>query len=57
MAGIITDQNRDIKAAWDKYIGHYPINNQTLAHILKILPPEDVYFQDYNKSDLGVKVI
>lgn len=57
MAKIIADQNRDIQRAWDKYVGHYPINNQTLAHILKILPPPEGYEQDYNKSDLGVKVI
>ena len=57
MSRIIADQNRDIKKAWDKYVGHYPINNQTLAHILKLLPPEEGYFQDYDKSDLGVKVI
>lgn len=57
MAQIIADQNQDIKTAWDKYIGHYPINNQTLAHILKILPPPEEYHQDYNKADLGVKVI
>ena len=57
MAGIIANQNADIKRAWDKYIGHYPTNNYTLAHILKILPPEEGYYQDYSKSDLGVKVI
>ena len=57
MAGIIADQNRDIRTAWDKYTGHYPVNNQTLAHVLKILPPEEGYYQDYNQSDLGVKVI
>lgn len=57
IAGIIADQNADIRKAWDKYIGHYPTNNYTLAHILKLLPPEDGYYQDYTKSDLGVKVI
>ena len=57
MANIISDQNRDIKQAWDKHIGYYPTNNQTLAHILKILPPPEEYYQDYNRSDLGVKVI
>jgi hypothetical protein len=57
MAQIIADQNRDIKAAWDKYAGHYPANNSILAHILEILPPPEEYAQDYNKSDLGVKVI
>jgi len=57
MAGIIADQNRDIRAAWNKYQGHIPPNNLALADILKIQLPPDNYFQDYNKSDLGVKVI
>ena len=57
MARIIADQNRDIQTAWSKYDGYVPANNLALADILKIqLPPGD-YFQDYNKSDLGVKVI
>jgi len=57
MAGIIADQNRDIRLAWDKYEGKIPPNNQALAHILGIELPPDDYFQDYNRSDLGVKVI
>ena len=58
MAGIIAEQNRDIQLAWDKYDGVMPTNNFVLAQILKILPPpEEGYYQDYNKSDLGVKVI
>lgn len=57
MAQIISNQNKDIDQACNKYIGHYPTNNQTLSHILKILPPPEEYFQDYNRSDLKVKVI
>ena len=57
MAQIITDQNRDIQQAWDKYEGMMPTDNFALAHILGILPASDEYKQNYNKSDLGVKVI
>ena len=57
MATIIANQNRDIKTAWDKYQGTMPIDNLALAHVLGIELPKDGYFQDYNKSDLSVKVI
>ena len=57
MAGIIADQNYDIQAAWDKYEGMMPTDNFALAHILGILPAPAEYKQNYNKSDLGVKVI
>lgn len=57
MSGIIADQNRDIQAAWDKYEGRMPADNFALAHILGILPVPEEYKQNYNKSDLGVKVI
>ena len=57
MSGIIADQNRDIQAAWDKYEGKMPTDNFALAHILGILPAPEEYKQNYNKSDLGVKVI
>jgi len=56
MAQIIADQNRDIQLAWDQYTGQIPANNRELAHILNIVPNKE-YFQDYNKSDLKVKVI
>ena len=56
MATIIADQNRDIQTAWNKYNGQLPKNNLELAAALNILPNAE-YFQDYNKSDLGVKVI
>ena len=57
MSGIIADQNRDIQTAWDKYEGMMPTDNFALAHILGIQPAPDEYKQNYNKSDLGVKVI
>ncbi len=57
MAHIIAAQNADIKQAWDRYPGRMPINNHTLAYILGIEEPVEEYFQDYNKSDIGVKVI
>ena len=57
MSGIIADQNRDIQAAWEKYEGRMPADNFALAHILGILPAPEEYKQNYNKSDLGVKVI
>jgi len=57
MSGIIADQNRDIQTAWNKYEGMMPTDNFALAHILGILPVPAEYKQNYNKSDLGVKVI
>lgn len=57
MAGIIAEQNRDIRAAWDQHPGRIPPNNFALAHILGIVPAPEEYQQDYNQSDLGVKVI
>ena len=56
MATIIGDQNQDIQTAWNKYNGHLPKNNSELATFLNIVPNAE-YFQDYNKSDLGIKVI
>jgi len=56
MATIIAKQNRDIQTAWTRYAGQTPVNNLELARILNIVPNEE-YFQDYNKSDLTVKVI
>ena len=57
MSGIIADQNYDIQTAWNKYEGMMPTDNFALAHILGIQPAPDEYKQNYNKSDLGVKVI
>ena len=57
MATIIAEQNRDIQLAWNRYAGKMPPNNFALAHILGILPAPEEYQQDYNQSDLEVKVI
>jgi hypothetical protein len=57
MAGIIADQNRDIRLAWDRYKGTYPTDNVELCEDLDIeLAPKE-YQQDYAVSDLKVKVI
>ena len=57
MASIIANQNQDIRTAWNQYEGKIPPNNLALADILGIKLPSGDYFQDYNKSDLEVKVI
>ena len=57
MARIIADQNRDIQTAWDRYKGTYPSDNIELCEDLDIELAPNEYQQDYNKSDLGVKVI
>lgn len=57
MAFIITRQNKGLLEAWNKYSGRMPPNNQALAHILGINPPPEEYFQDYNKANIGIKVI
>jgi hypothetical protein len=57
MAFIISRQNRFLMEAWDRYEGTLPANNETLAHDLGIELPSIEYFQDYVKSDIGVKVI
>ena len=57
MAFLIDRQNAGIVAAVKKYNGSFPPNNRALADILKIAPPPEEYFQDYKKSDIGIKVI
>jgi len=57
MAFAIARQNMGIMAAWNKYDGTLPANNETLAHDLGIEIPPLEYFQDYNQSNIGVKVI
>ena len=57
MAFLIHRQNIGIMSAWNKYEGKVPTNNQALAHILGIVQPPEEYFQDYEKSDIGIKVI
>ena len=57
MAFLIHRQNIGIMTAWEKYKGMMPTTNQALAHILGIEAPPEEYFQDYNKADIGIKVI
>lgn len=57
MAFLIMRQNLGIMAAWNQYSGKMPPNNQALAHILGIQAPPEEYFQDYNRADIGIKVI
>jgi hypothetical protein len=57
MAGIIADQNRDIRTAWLKYNGLVVDNNHQLASRLGIQQAPAEYQQDYATADLGVKVI
>ena len=57
MAHCIDRQNMDILTAWNKYNGKVPCNNQALAHILRITPPPEEHFHDYNQADIEVKVI
>lgn len=57
MAFLINRQNLGITTAWEKYDGFIPLNNLALADILKISPPPEEYFQDYNISNIGIKVI
>ena len=57
MAFLIHRQNMGIMAAWNKYDGTLPANNETLAHDLGIELPPLEYFQDYKKADIGIKII
>jgi len=57
MAFLIDQQNAGIVTAGKKYNGSFPSNNQDLAKVLKIELPPTEYFQDYKKSDIGIKVI
>jgi hypothetical protein len=57
MAQHIQKQNKDILTAWNKYLGMIPPTNLALADILGIKLPTTEYFQDYDKSDIGIKVI
>lgn len=57
MAKIIDHQNRDISTAWDYYDGFIVRDNQELSNILGIGAPPVEYQQNYQISDLEVKVI
>ena len=59
MAGIIADQNRDIRTAWVNQpdSGSAIYNNLGLAEFLEIEPPPASDAQNYLTSDINVKVI
>ena len=59
MAGIIADQNRDIRTAWvTQPVGDSTVyDNLGLAEFLEIEPPPASDAQNYLTSDINVKVI
>ena len=57
MSKIIDHQNADIQLAWDKYDGIVVRDNQELAQVLGLTQPPQEYQQNYQVSDLRVKVI
>jgi hypothetical protein len=57
MADIIKQQNAGIRHAWTNYTGSKPQTNRLLAADLGIETPPLEYIQDYNMSDIKVKVI
>ena len=57
MGRIIDHQNRDIRTAWDTYDGLIARDNVELSRILGIGDPPAEYNQNYNNSNLEVKVI
>ena len=59
MAGVIADQNRDIRTAWvTQPVGDSTIyDNLGLAEFLEIEPPPATDAQNYLTSDINVKVI
>jgi hypothetical protein len=57
MASIIKQQNAGIRWAWTRYTGSEPQTNRLLATSLGIETPPLKYIQDYNMSDVKVKVI
>jgi hypothetical protein len=57
MGFVINRQNLGILEADKKYPGKRVITNHELADTLGIEQPPEEYFQDYNKSDIKVRVI
>jgi hypothetical protein len=57
MADIIKQQNAGIRHTWTNYTGSKPQTNRLLAADLGIETPPLEYIQDYNMSDIKVKVI
>jgi hypothetical protein len=57
MARMITDQNRDLRAAQFRYQYQRPSTNFKLAAELGIAPPSDTLTQDYQTNDIKVTII
>lgn len=57
MSKIIEQQNRNLLAAWQKYSGPEVKNSVQLCDALDIRRTGTEYFQDYEKSNIQVKVI
>ena len=57
MAKIIAKQNEGIREALSRYPSVYAWTNHDLARQLGIIQPSDEYFQDYQKSDVDVRII
>lgn len=57
MAWIIDQQNADIRQAWSVYEGFMPRTNREMARLLGITEPPSEYIQDYDKSDIRIKII
>jgi hypothetical protein len=57
MAVHVDRQNRDIETAWNRYYGPTPIDNFALAEACGIQAPAAEYYQNYQESDIRIKVI
>jgi hypothetical protein len=57
MAVHVDQQNRDINTAWNRYYGSTPIDNFALAEACGIQSPAAEYYQNYQESDVRIKVI
>lgn len=57
MSEHIQQQNTDIRSAWNRFNGQYPENNYQLSEYCQIKPPAAEYYQNYQESDIRIKVI
>jgi hypothetical protein len=57
MSQIIAKQNLSIEQAMYDYNGQEPLSNRALAHQLGLEPPPLQYAQNYEASDIKVKLI
>lgn len=57
MSEKIAEQNKNILAAWDNYMGVEINDNLALCNVLEIEHPPSNYQQQYNINDIRVKMI